>query len=179
MSSLREGAGFRRRRKTEGDSGLLYQTAWRSVHFHTVWCSHVFLSSRRKEPKADRGKINWIFPRTPRVPYLRGSGCIWDVSVAQDCFNYPPAGGSNPSQSRRTPSMEALVQPPELSEATILSAPSPASRRFLPSAVTPARRSQGWPAQEKGRRPRRTPSMEVLVQPLKVCCAISLFSDAL
>ena len=36
-----------------------------------------------------------------------------DVSVAQDCSDFPPTGGSNPSQSRRTPSMEALVQPLE------------------------------------------------------------------
>ena len=163
---------------TEGASGSLNRTVGSCAHSRTIRCSHVFLSSRRKEPKAARGKINWIFPRTPSVPYLRGRRLHMGRLRCDGLPDFE-TGGGNPPQSRRTPSMEVLVQPLELSVATNLSAAFPVSRRFLPSAVTPARRSQGWPAQEKGRRPRRTPSMEALVQPLKSCCTISLFSGTL
>ena len=43
-----------------------------------------------------------------------------DVSVAQDCSDFPPTGGSNPSQSRRTPLIKVVVQPLELSGGSYL-----------------------------------------------------------
>ena len=84
------GAGIRKTLLCAGF--FIYGEIW-CAHFHTGRGSCVFLSSRRKEPKAARGKIKQIFPRTPRRPYLSGSGCIGDVSVAMDCLNETASGG--------------------------------------------------------------------------------------
>ena len=72
--------------------------------------------ARRKRRKAAGGKIV-DFPPGPPAPFLRQVKRLQSLAapVAEDCFEFPPAGGSNPSQSRRTPSSEALVQPLELS----------------------------------------------------------------
>ena len=132
-----------RNRKPPGGSSTLF---FDSIHFTSAWGHGANTVAPRRDERCDS-------PGPRRYHTFAVSGCIMDVSVAQDCLNETASGGGNPSQSRRTPSMEALVQPPLLTGVTIFLAPFPASRRFLPSAVTPARRAKAMPSQENGRSP--------------------------
>ena len=68
--------------------------------------------ARRKRRKAARGKIVDFSPGPPRVPSLSGTRLRALASpVAKDCLEFRWRG-SNPPQSRRSPHMRLVRQPP-------------------------------------------------------------------
>ena len=70
-----------------------------------------FVAAKGTESRPGESKRR--FPQTPTVPYLRGRRLHMGRLRCSGLLRISAFSGSNPSQSRRTPSQEALVQPLE------------------------------------------------------------------